>query len=160
MMTKKSVMTKTKPNRFTGWHMFAILVAFFGVVFGVNFTLARLASQTFGGEVVKNSYDASQNFNHWLDEAAKEKALGWDIIASRSAAGKVAITLKGAPKTGVSVEALARHPLGTTPDQPLRFTADNRGTFVSREVLPQGRWRLRITVSNSGHNYRTEEDLP
>ena len=51
---------------FTGRHMAAIMVAFFGVVIVVNLLNARLASSTFGGEVVENSYVASQDFNRWL----------------------------------------------------------------------------------------------
>ncbi|HMP45265.1 MAG TPA: FixH family protein, partial [Sphingopyxis sp.] len=48
-------MTRQRARRsFTGWHMTAILVGFFGVVMAVNFTMARLAMSTFGGKVVEN----------------------------------------------------------------------------------------------------------
>ena len=40
---------------FTGRHMAAIMVAFFGVIIAVNFTMARFATATFGGRVVENS---------------------------------------------------------------------------------------------------------
>ena len=86
-------MTRT----FTGRHMFAILAVFFGVVIAVNFTMATFASTTFGGVVVENSYVASQHFNRWLDEAAEEKALGWQARVSRTASGRVTIDLAGAP---------------------------------------------------------------
>lgn len=152
-------MAPPAPKRFTGWHMFAILVAFFGVVFAVNFLMARLAMKTFGGEVVENSYDASQKFNRWLDEAAREKALGWDATATRAADGKVTIKLKGAPETGVSLSAVARHVLGRLPDTALTFASTGNGEFVSHETLPNDRWRLRITLSANGHQFRTEEDL-
>jgi nitrogen fixation protein FixH len=65
------------PARFTGWHMAAILGAFFGVVIVVNVVMARLASSTFSGEVVANSYVASQDFTRWLAEARAAAALGW-----------------------------------------------------------------------------------
>jgi nitrogen fixation protein FixH len=84
-----------KPFRFTGWHMTAILVAFFGVVIVVNVGMARLASHTFSGVVVENSYDASQQFDRWLDEAAKEQALGWHAQVARQADGHVVVTLTG-----------------------------------------------------------------
>lgn len=147
------------PRPFTGWHMFAILAAFFGVVFVVNFYMARQAARTFGGEVVENSYVASQNFNRWLDEAAREKALGWTVDAGRTADGKVELTLAGASFAGATVVADARHPLGVFPDTMLHFTPAGNGRFVSKEGLQTGRWRLRIDVTTNGTRMRTEEDL-
>ncbi len=147
------------PRPFTGWHMFAIMIAFFGVVVAVNFTMARLASQTFGGVVVKNSYVASQEFNRWLDEARNEKALGWSAVATRMPDNRVAITLAAVPLETAAVSAVARHPLGKVPDQQLTFVAVGPGRFISHETLPSGRWRLRVIVSASGHNWRQEQDV-
>ena len=42
-------------RRFTGYHMTAILLAFFGIVVAVNLVMATLATRTFGGVVVENS---------------------------------------------------------------------------------------------------------
>ena len=46
--------------RFTGFHMLACMIVFFGVIVAVNLTMATLASQSWTGLVVKNSYVASQ----------------------------------------------------------------------------------------------------
>ncbi|MFP5454579.1 MAG: FixH family protein, partial [Alphaproteobacteria bacterium] len=51
---------------FTGRHMAASMVGFFTVVIAVNVTMATVASHSFGGTVVDNSYVASQRFNRWL----------------------------------------------------------------------------------------------
>lgn len=152
-------MAKTDDRRggFTGHHMAAILVAFFAVVIVVNVAMARLATSTFGGVVVENSYVASQHFNRWLDEAAKEKALGWKAVAVRDG-GKVAMTLSGAP-AGAVVSAVARHPLGTLPDQMLTFAPSADGRYLSAQALPQGRWELRIDVRSGDRRWRTEEPL-
>jgi len=147
----------TKP--FTGWHMFAILIAFFGVVIVVNFTMATLAAKTFGGEVVKNSYIASQKFNGWLDEAKAEKALGWSAMPVRTGVDRVAITLGGVPQGTRTVWAVARHPLGLLGDVSLSFLPGPGGTFVSREALPAGRWRLRIEIDADGRHSRVEADI-
>ena len=64
-------MKRVRP--FTGYHMTAILVAFFGVVIVVNFVMARYAVATFGGTVVDNSYVASQEFNGWLKGLTVQK---------------------------------------------------------------------------------------
>jgi len=143
------------PRPFTGRHMAAIMVAFFGVVIAVNVTMARLATSTFTGVVVENSYVASQEFNHWLDEARAEDRLGWKATATRDAAGHVVVTLAGAP-AGAQVRGDAWHPLGRAPDHELRFAPAGQG-FRSAEPLAAGRWRIRLEVTAGGKRWRTEE---
>ena len=146
-------------RRFTGWHMTAILVGFFAVVFGVNFMMARFAITTFGGEVVENSYVATERFNRWLDEAEREKALGWQAQAARGKDGRVRIALAKAPQSDVTLAGLARHPLGRLPDQTLAFVRQSDGSFVSVQALPAGRWRLRLSASAGKQNWRSEIEV-
>ncbi len=54
---------RTSQPRFTGYHMAAIMVSFFGVVIAVNFTMAWYATSSWSGLVVENTYVASQQFN-------------------------------------------------------------------------------------------------
>lgn len=158
-MTEPAASLAPAPRRFTGYHMAAILIAFFGVVIAVNVTMATFAAKTFGGEVVKNSYVASQHFNRWLDEAAKEKALGWTVEAQRTADGRVELRLGGVPQGKAQVSAHASHPLGVAPAQDLVFTEAGAERFVSTTNLPQNRWRLRIEVKIDGQNFSTEQEL-
>lgn len=144
----------------TGWHFTAIIVSFFAVVITVNLVMARFASSTFGGVVVENSYVASQNYNEWLAAAEKQKALGWTATAARQADGRVALTLAGATDAGVTVEAVARHPLGRQSDVALAFSATGAGQFLSETALPAGRWKLRIAARDAaGQPWRTELDI-
>ena len=140
----------THVRPFTGWHMTAIMVSFFGVVFAVNFGMAHLASSTFSGVVVRNSYDASQSFNRWLDEAAREKALGWDARVARLGDGRVVVTIARDGATAVPEAALlvaeAKRPLGLPDDRNLRFDRQADGSYVSTEALPVGRWKLRLRL--------------
>ena len=145
-------------RQFTGRHMAAILVVFFGVVVAVNFTMARFASATFGGVVVENSYVASQEFNRWLDQADAERALGWDAVTAWRPDGRLAVTLRGAP-SGAEVTATARHPLGRLPDRDFAFEPSGNLRFVSREVLPEGRWLLRLEVRSGESVWRRQEEL-
>lgn len=152
-----------KPRRFTGRHMAMILVGFFAVVIGVNITMARMASATFGGVVVDNSYVASQHFNRWLDEAASEHALGWKAQLARRGDGRVTLELAGPAGVPDAITAVARHPLGHQLSRVLRFQADGAGRFVSAEPLPPGRWRLRIEVRGDAAGgsklWRSEGDV-
>lgn len=149
-------MTRT----FTGWHMTAILVAFFSVVIGVNIIMARAAIGTFGGKVVENSYVASQKFNGWLDQAEAQKALGWTISASLSPDRRVVVTgqSKEGPLAGARASALMRHPLGRAPDQTLHLVATETG-WISTAPLPDGRWMVHITVEQRPHIFQMIETL-
>lgn len=148
-----------KPFRFTGWHMTAILVAFFGVVIVVNVGMARLAMHTFSGVVVENSYDASQQFDRWLDEAAKEQALGWHANVARQADGHVVVTLTGKGLDQAVLTGEGWHPLGQLADRPLTFHRIAGGDYLSDQALPDGRWRLRLKVVAGGHLWRANERL-
>ncbi len=150
---------KSPVKPFTGKHMTLILVAGFGVVIAVNVLMAHLATSTFGGIVVENSYVASQKFNGWLDEARREKAMGWQLSVARRGDGRLAVDLTGAPGD-VRLEAEARHPLGRLPDVPMKFERAGAHEFVSDAVLPAGRWTLRLRAETpEGQVWRTERTV-
>jgi nitrogen fixation protein FixH len=128
---------------FTGRMFLAIMVAFFGVVVAVNITMARLASGTFGGTVVDNSYVASQKYNGWLAKARAQDQLGWATPVSLDGARRVVITVPGA---AFAATGTAHHPLGRADDVPLAFAADAQGRLVSTTPLPAGRWQVRLDI--------------
>ena len=146
---------------FTGRHMLAICIAFFGTVIAVNLVMATLATRTFGGTVVDNSYVASQHFNRWLDEADAERQLGWKIVAQRRD-GRLSLGLSGrqAPLSDTYITAVAEHPLGREKDILLHFRAVGEGRFLSAEALPAGRWRLKLDIRADGRRGRFIEDVP
>ena len=143
---------------FTGRHMAMIMVGFFGVIIAVNFTMARYATSTFGGIVVENSYVASQEFNGWLEEAKKQRALGWDAVTTWRPDNRLAVRLTGVP-AGAKVSATARHPLGRLPDREIAFAPNGNGRFLSTSELPDGRWLLRLEVTAGGQTWRREEEM-
>ena len=143
---------------FTGWHAFAMLFAFFGVVVAVNLYMARDALSTFGGLVVENSYVASQDFNHWLDEAQRSKALGWQVKVTRRSDNRVSIALAGAPADAV-LKGEAWHPLGRMPDVPLAFSVQGDGSYLSDKMLPEGRWTLRLEARAGQAVWKSEQTL-
>ncbi|AKH43783.1 nitrogen fixation protein FixH [Altererythrobacter atlanticus] len=145
-------------GRFTGWHMTGILVGFFGVVVGVNILMASFASTTFGGIVVENSYVASQEYNRWLEQAEEQEKLGWDAATAWRPDGRLAVKVTGAPDD-VAVNAIARHPLGRMPDVPLAFEPIGQGRYLADRALPDGRWTLRLELSDGTNDWRREEAL-
>ena len=142
----------TRP--FTGWHMTAILLAFFGVIVAVNFTMATFATRTFGGVVVENSYVASQKYNGWLKAAREQERLGWKAKARLDSDRRVTVevSLPGAVVTGYAV-----HPLGREADVPLKFSGVE--SFRSQNPLPPGRWDVHLLVRRGAEQARLSETL-
>lgn len=152
------MMARTVPQKpFTGRRMAAIMVGGFGIVVVVNMFMAWQASSTFGGVVVSNSYVASQQFNRWLDQAEQARALGWEAQVRRLPDGRIAIDTAGLPE-GALITATARHPVGRQPDTDLTFAREGTG-FVSRELLPAGRWTLRVVITAGPQEWRSEQEV-
>lgn len=119
--------------------MTAILLAFFGVVVAVNLTMATLATRTFGGVVVENSYVASQQYNHWLAAARKQDRLGWTVEPRLDADRHIVVKVS---ERNARLSGFARHPLGREADVALTFDPAMRST----RPLPDGRWALHLLV--------------
>lgn len=146
-------------REFTGRHMIAVMAAGFGIVIAVNLMMASLASSTFGGIVVENSYVASQKFNGWLAAADKSAQLGWKVALARGDDGKLVVTTGNVPD-GAKVSAMAHHPLGRLPDTAIGFVAEGRDRYVSDNRLPDGRWTVRLAVTSGSDTWRGERALP
>ena len=145
-------------REFTGRHMTAVMVAGFGIVIAVNFYMASLAVRGFGGDIVENSYVASQKFNGWLEQARESEALGWQAVTTWRPDGRLVVSVSDAPDY-LGVMATARHPLGRKPDRALGFTRIAQDTYLSDRELPDGRWTLRLELSDGVSTWRREDDL-
>lgn len=141
---------------FTGRHMVIVMISFFGLVIAVNFTMAWLASNTFGGTIVDNSYVASQKFNGWLRAARAQDSLGWTAQLALDADRHVDLTMNG---PGFVATGTAHHPLGRAADIPLAFSANGDGRLRSNNSLPEGRWQIRVTIDRDGRQMRIAETL-
>lgn len=142
---------------FTGRHMLMLTMSFFGVIIAVNMVMATFAVRTFGGTIVDNSYVASQQYNHWLDEAHAQQALGWRLTAEREGDHAV-VRLPSVPD--VRIDATAIHPLGRLPDMNLHFRPVAPGRFRSIEALPAGRWRLELRVRQGDREGHFIDEVP
>ena len=145
-------------KEFTGRKMAAILVAGFGVVVAVNFTMAAIASGSFSGVVVENSYVASQNYNGWLDRARAQEALGWSATMARAPDGRLTIATGGVPASA-TVDAMLRRPMGDSTVTHLALRPRGDGAYASADPLPAGRWIVRLTVSAHGDEWKSEGEV-
>ncbi len=145
-------------QEFTGRHMAMIFIGGFGIVMAVNFFMAALATQGFGGVVVENSYVASQKFNGWLEEARTQGELGWTADLSRGSEGRLQVAVAGAP-AGVEVSAQLRRPLGAPETTDLTLLPVGAGIFASDEPIPSGRWIARVSIHSGNVRWTREMRL-
>lgn len=152
-------MTRTaRKGEFTGWHMLAIMVAFFGVVIAVNVLNAVLAYRSWTGAVVESTYTASQEFNAHAAEARAQAALGW---TSDLAIADGVVTYRLSDAQGNPVESLAakvyfRHPAYDAADLQAVLARQADGSFSAAVELPDGQWIIEIDTDAPGldHPYR------
>ncbi len=145
-------------RRFTGYHMLAVMLVFFGIIVAVNLTAATLASRTWTGLVVKNSYVASQKFNDELDGAAEQRKRGWQ---SRLAYASGALTVSlvdasGLPLKPTAIEINLGRPAFEQQDRVLVLQHAGGDIFRTEHVLEPGLWAIQINAVVDGLPYRRD----
>ncbi len=143
-------------TEFTGKHMLFMMLAFFGVIIGVNLIMATFATSTWTGLIVKNSYVASQDFNAKLEKARTQDALGWTSSATldgRELSLKI-MDAKGKPLNALNVVARVYRPVAEAEDHDVALTAQTAGTYGAKVDLNPGLWEVAIMATGrSDQNY-------
>ena len=131
-------------REFTGWHMLGLMVLGFGVIIGVNLTLAFKAVQTFPGLETRNSYVASQSFD--ADRAAQD-ALGWTLRTHLTHTQlTIGITdVQGNPVTPKVISATLGRATNVAQDMTPAFTIEN-GMMHANVNAGAGYWNLRLVL--------------
>ncbi len=145
-----------RTREFTGTHMLLTILAFFGVVIGVNLVMATIATSSWTGLIVKNSYVASQEFNGKIAAARRQDAMGW--TSALSADGKtLALSLMdaaGQPLNGLSISGKVYTPVAEARDAQVTFQAAGSGRYLAPANLTPGVWEAAIDAkSPSGEHY-------
>lgn len=149
--------TTRKQMQFTGRHMLAIMLSFFGVIIAVNLVMATFASTSWTGLVVKNSYVASQQFNRKAEEGRQQAALGWTGKLT-IADGEIRYALANRTGTAVAmreVQAFLRRPAHEGEDQKVVLQRAADGLFEARHSVRDGIWIVEIdAVTDAQKPYR------
>lgn len=147
-MTTKS----EKSFVFTGWHMVVTMVLFFGTIITVNLTMAYLASSTWSGLVVKNTYVASQEFN---GKAAGIRAMLATGIKGKLevAGGKIRynLTMPGnEPVIAEQVTAHFKRPVGEHQDFMADLQMVSPGIYEATHEVLSGHWIVEMKAVRNG----------
>jgi nitrogen fixation protein FixH len=146
------------PKPLTGGKVLAMLVAFFGVVMGVNFTMMKLASLTLPGTDVDSAYAASLAYEKEIAAAREQDARKWKVDAhlARDARGGTALEVEardgnGRPLTGLQFTSRLERPTDRRADQAIELSEAGGGRYRGKGgAIGPGQWELVLESEADG----------
>ncbi|WP_137157386.1 FixH family protein [Rhizobium sp. FKL33] len=141
-----------EPKPFTGRHMLAIMIAFFGVIISVNVFMAYMASASWSGILAKNTYVASQDFNMKAAEARHWAEEGYSG-AFKIDGGRLEYRLQG-PTAEIGhlpeITAILHRPVGDKQDFALKLPRVAPGVYALDHRLAAGQWIVDLAAIDAG----------
>lgn len=146
----------TKP--LTGHKVLFMLVAFFGVVIGVNMVMMRLAIQTLPGTEVDSAYSASLAYEKEILAARDQGARNWKVDAHVARSGQGGATLQvevrdndGRPMSGLKFQSHFERPADKRADQAVALAETGIGIYRGTALaIAAGQWDLVLQVDAAG----------
>jgi nitrogen fixation protein FixH len=146
------------PKPLTGRSVLLTLVAFFGVVFAVNFLMMKLAVDTLPGTEVDSAYSASLGYEKEILAARDQDARNWRIDAHirRGPDGDATLQVEardksGAPLSGLKFQGRLERPTDRRADQPVELAEVGTGIYRGTAALiAAGQWDLVIEGDAAG----------
>ena len=140
------------PKPLTGGKVLAMLVAFFGVVFGVNMTMMQLAIKTMPGTEVDSAYTASLAYEKEIATAHDQNARNWKVDAHVERGPDGGATLRveardnnGKPMSGLKFQGRFERPTDRRADQPVEMAEMGIGIYRGNAPdIAAGQWDLVI----------------
>ncbi|UPK28355.1 FixH family protein [Bradyrhizobium sp. 195] len=140
------------PKPLTGTKVFLMLVAFFGVVIGVNATMAKLAIATLPGTDVDSPYAAGLSYDREISAAHDQAARKWQVNAhiGRRADGAATLEVEvrdagGRPMTGLKFGGRLERPADKRADLVVELAESGIGIYRGNAAaVAPGQWDLVI----------------
>lgn len=141
-----------EPKPLTGTKVLVMLVAFFGVVIGVNATMMKLAIATLPGTDVDSPYAAGLTYDKEISAAHDQAARKWQVNAhvERRADGAAVLQVEardanGRPMTGLKFGGRLERPTDKRADLAVEFTETGIGIYRGEATaVAPGQWDLVI----------------
>ena len=150
--------SRVSPKPLTGRKVLFMLVAFFGVVFGVNFLMMKLAIDTLPGTEVDSAYSASLAYESEIAAAHDQNARNWKVDAQVQRGPDGGATLQveahdnsGRPISGVKFKGRFERPTDRRADQPVALAETGIGIYRgSAPLIAPGQWDLVLEGDAAG----------
>ena len=152
-------MSQSEPSRpITGRMVFFMMVAFFGVVIGVNLLMMRLAIQTLPGTEVDSAYSASLAYQKEINTAQAQSARNWKVEAHVERSGQGGATLQveardnlGRPMSGLKFQGRFERPTDRRADLAVSLAEVGIGIYRGNaETIAPGQWDLVVEGAAGG----------
>jgi nitrogen fixation protein FixH len=138
--------------KLTGGMVLAMLIAFFGVVIGVNVVMAKLAISTLPGTEVDSAYSASLGYEKQIDAAHAQDARRWQVDAhvERGEGGVAIVQVNardetGKPVPGLTFQGRLERPADKRDDRTVVLAETGIGVFRgTAAAIAPGQWDLVI----------------
>lgn len=158
-------MSSSKP--LTGGKVLFVLLAFFGVVVGVNATMTVLAVETLSGTEVASAYSASLAYKNDILAAREQEARHWAVTARTvRSADDVKLVLEaqngqGQPVTGVTFSVRLQRPVDKRQDHAAALSETRQGTYAGELTgIAPGQWDLLIeAAAESGTLFQSKSRI-
>ena len=147
-----------KHRPLTGRHVLFMLVAFFGVVIGVNLVMMRFAIQTLPRTEVDSAYSASLAYEKQIVAARDQNARSWKVDAHVERSGQSGATLQveardnnGRPMSGLKFQGRFERPTDRRADLPVTLAEVGIGIYRgSAASIAAGQWDLVLEGAAAG----------
>lgn len=149
----------TKPERpITGRMVLIAIVAFFGVVIGVNMLMMKLAMDTLPGTDVDSAYRASLAYGSEIKAAHDQNLREWQVNVhiERQADGRATVRVdahdkSGAPLRGLMFSGRLERPTDKRADRLIELAEGEGGTYRgSASGVTPGQWDLVLESDAAG----------
>lgn len=135
--------------RVTGRHVLWSLVAFFGIVFGVNGYFLYVALATHTGVVAQEPYRKGLHYNERIAADELQQNRGWaikfDVAPTRDQITLVLAEPDSRPVTGMTLTGTISRPATATGEVKLALVEQSPGTYaVKLPRLADGTWVVNI----------------
>lgn len=146
------------PKPLTGGKVLLMLVAFFGVVIGVNAIMMKVAIQTLPGTEVDSAYTASLAYEKEIGAARDQDARNWKVDAhiQRRADGAATLLVEardssGKPISGLKFQGRLERPTDRRADLPVVLAEVGIGIYrgSATQVAP-GQWDVVLEGDSAG----------
>ena len=150
--------TRHLQRELTGRMVLLVLLAFFGVVIGVNVTMMKLAISTLPGTEVDSAYSASLGYEKEIAAARDQDSRHWEVDAhvERAADGAAMLQLTardqdGRPVTGLKFEGRFERPTDKRADLAVELSEVGTGIYRGRlDAVAAGQWDLVLEGDAAG----------
>jgi nitrogen fixation protein FixH len=142
----------------TGRKVLFMLVAFFGVVIGVNMIMMKFAILTMSGTDVDSAYRASLAYENEIAAAHDQNVRNWKVEAhiQRAVDGGAMLLVevrddRGRPMSGLTFKGRFERPTDKRADQPVTLTETGVGIYRGSALLiAPGQWDLVLDGDAAG----------